>query len=192
MFLLLFSLTSTLLYFQQAGAVGAAFKDKAARTEFFAEVDLIGNILTLSIQLFLTGRILRVLGIALTLALLPAVSILGFGVLAAAPSLAAITAFQVIRRAGNFAVARPTREVLYTVVPREDRYKAKAFIDTVIYRLGDQIGAWSTDLVHALGVGNLAVAAAAVILSILWLLDGLWLGRRQEAMAAEQEGAAAP
>ncbi len=119
----------------------------------------------------------------LTLALLPAASVIGFGVLAVAPSVAAIVAFQVFRRAGNFAIARPTREILYTVVPREDRYKAKSFIDTVIYRLGDQFGAWSTDLLH--GLGHTAIALLAVPLSVLWLVESLWLGRRQERLAAK-------
>ena len=129
----------------------------------------------------------------LTLALLPALSVLGFGVLAVLPSVGAVVAFQVLRRGGNFAIARPTRETLYTVVPREDRYKAKAFIDTVIYRLGDQIGAWATPLLG--GHGHAAIALAAIPLSALWLVESMWLGRRQEAMAAEQSGgyaAAAP
>lgn len=187
MFLLLFSLTSTLLYFQQANAVSHAFADKAAQKQFFGTVDLLTNGATLAIQLFLTGRILRVLGLTLTLALLPALSIIGFGALAALPTLATIVAFQVVRRAGNFAVARPTREVLYTVVPREDRYKAKTFIDTVIYRLGDQIGIWVPDLFKALGVGQVVVAAAAILLSILWLADAIWLGRRQQRLAEARE-----
>ncbi len=187
MFLLLFSLTSTFLYFEVTGAAATAFKDKAARTEFFAEIDLAVNVLTLVVQLFLTGRILRVLGVTLTLALLPALSVLGFGVLALVPSVIAIVVFQVIRRGGNFAIARPTREILYTVVPREDRYKAKAFIDTVIYRAGDQIGAWSTELFQGHGVGHVAIALLAIPLSIAWLAESLWLGRRQERMAAAQE-----
>ena len=184
-FLLLFSVTSTLLYFEVTTAAAEAYKDRSARTEFFAEIDLAVNVLTLAIQLFLTGRILRVLGVMLTLALLPAISVLGFGVLALMPSVAAIVVLQVIRRSGNFAIARPTREILYTVVPREDRYKAKAFIDTVVYRLGDQIGAWSTDLLHALGGGHAAPALIAIPLSILWLIESFWLGRRQERMAEE-------
>ena len=189
LFLLLFALTSTFLYFEQAGAAAAAFKDKAARTNFFATVDLLVNILTLGIQLFLTGRILRVLGVTLTLALLPAVSVIGFGVLAVAPSVAAIVVFQVIRRAGNFAIARPTRELLFTVVPREDRYKAKSFIDTVIYRLGDQFGAWGSGLLEGHSLGNALVALVAIPLTVLWLIDGLWLGRRQEKLAGQAKRA---
>ena len=139
----------------------------------------------MAIQLFLTGRILRVLGVMLTLALLPAVSVIGFGVLAAAPSVAAIVVFQVIRRAGNFAIARPTRELLFTVVPREDRYKAKSFIDTVIYRLGDQFGAWGSGLLEGHALGNALVALVAIPLTVVWLIVGLWLGRRQETLARE-------
>ncbi len=187
MFLLLFSLTSTMLYFDVTRVAADTFHDKAARTEFFASIDLAVNILTLGLQLFATGPILRRIGVMLTLALLPAASVIGFGVLALAPSIAAVVAFQVLRRAGNFAIARPTREILYTVVPREDRYKAKAFIDTVIYRLGDQLGAWSNDLLH--GVGTAPVALLAIPLSILWLLESLWLGRRQERLASADQDA---
>ncbi len=185
LFLLLFALTSTFLYFEQVGVASQAFPDRAARTEFFATVDLLVNVLTLFVQIFLTGRILRVLGITLTLALLPAVSVVGFGVLWLFPTVGAIVVFQVIRRAGNFAIARPTRELLFTVVPREDRYKSKSFIDTVVYRFGDQLGAWSTDLFHGQNIGNALVALIAIPLSVLWLLDSLWLGRQQKRLAAQ-------
>jgi AAA family ATP:ADP antiporter len=95
--------------------------------------------------------------------------------------------FQVLRRTGNFAVARPTREVLFTVVPREDKYKAKSFIDTVIYRSGDQVGAWSYALLSGLGFGLTGIALAAVPLSAVWLLNSFWLGREQERRGAAQE-----
>jgi AAA family ATP:ADP antiporter len=93
----------------------------------------------------------------------------------------------VLRRASNFAVARPTREVLFTVVPREDKYKAKSFIDTVIYRSGDQAGAWSYGLLSGLGLSLTGIALAAVPVSAAWLLNGFWLGREQETMGAAQE-----
>ena len=86
-------------------------------------------------------------------------------------------------RAGNFAIARPTREVLFTVLPREDRYKAKSFIDTFVYRAGDQIGAWSYALLGLFGLGLAGTAFVAVPISIAWLLNGLWLGRKQERLA---------
>jgi ATP:ADP antiporter, AAA family len=138
------------------------------------------NVLTLGIQLFLTGRIVNRLGVALTLAILPAFSILGFAALAIWPTIGVIVAFQVLRRAGNFAIARPIREVLFTVVPREDRYKAKSFIDTVVYRLGDQVGAWSFTGIQGLGLGSTGIAGAAIPLSAAWLMNSLWLGRAQD------------
>ena len=139
-YILLFTVTSTFLYFQQAEIARQSFADRGARTAFFASIDLWVNILTLGAQLFLTHRLLRRLGVAVTLAILPALSIFGFGTLASMPTIAVLVGYQVLRRAGNFAFARPTREVLFTVVPREDKYKAKSFIDTVVYRLGDQVG----------------------------------------------------
>ena len=182
-YMLLYAITSTCLYFQQAEIVNISFVDRAARREFFAKVDLWVNVLTLAAQLFLTDRILRLLGVALTLTLLPALSALGFVTLGLAPTVAVIVTFQVLRRAGNFAVARPTREVLFTVVAREDKYKAKSFIDTVVYRSGDQIGAWSFALLSFLGLGLTGIAFAAVPISAAWLVNGWWLGRKQEIMA---------
>ena len=181
-FLLLYAITSTFLYFQQADIARKYFADRGARTAFFASVDLWVNILTLGAQLFVTGRTIKRIGVALTLALLPLLSILGFGALAWAPTIAALVAFQVIRRAGNFAFARPTREVLFTVVSREDKYKAKSFIDTVVYRLGDQVGAWSYAGLGALGLAMTGVSIVAVPISILWLVNSLWLGSKQKAL----------
>ncbi|MEE7460608.1 MULTISPECIES: MFS transporter [Methylobacterium] len=186
LFLLLFSVTSTFLYFEQAGIAKRSFPDRGAQTAFFASVDLAVNVLTLGIQLFLTGRIVNRIGVALTLAILPAFSILGFAALALWPTIGVIVAFQVLRRAGNFAIARPVREVLFTVVPREDRYKAKSFIDTVVYRLGDQVGAWSFTGIQGMGLGSASVAGAAIPLSMAWLVNSVWLGRAQERRRAEQ------
>jgi len=188
-FLLLFSITSTFLYFQQAAAVGGAFKDRAAQTQFFATVDLLVNCLALVVQLFLSARIVMMLGVALTLAVLPALTIVGFGAIALVPTLVAVAAFQVIRRAADYAVARPARELLYTVTAREDRYKAKSVIDTVIYRGGDQVGAWSLALLRGAGLGAAQVSVAAIPLAALWLVNALWLGRRQEQLADRQAGA---
>lgn len=188
-FLLLFSITSTFLYFQQAAIVSGAFKDRAAQTEFFATVDLLVNCLTLAVQLFLTARIVLTLGVALTLGVLPALTIVGFGAIALLPTIMAVAGFQVIRRAADYAVARPARELLYTVASREDRYKAKSVIDTVIYRVGDQVGAWSVTLLRAVGLGAPQVSVAAIPLAALWLINALWLGRRQERMAAGEAAA---
>jgi ATP:ADP antiporter, AAA family len=99
--------------------------------------------------------------------------------------------FQVLRRAGEYAVARPTRELLYVILPREDKYKAKHFIDTFVYRAGDQLAAWSTAGITALGLSLAGMSFVAAPLAGLWLLIGLWLGRRQEARAREGAASAA-
>jgi AAA family ATP:ADP antiporter len=183
-FILLFGITATFLYFQQAAIVAQNFVDRGAQTAFFATIDLLVNCLTLAVEIFLTGRILRYFGVGLALAFLPLLTLCGFATLAFVPALSALVAFQVLRRSSDYAIARPAREVLYTVLPREDRYKAKNFIDTVVYRAGDQVGAWSYALLAALGFGATEVAVTAAVLSIAWLINGLWLGRKQEAMAA--------
>lgn len=185
-FLMLFSITSTFLYFQQASIIGSSLGSRAAQTQFLATIDLVVNILTLGVQLFLTGRIIRTLGVTATIALLPGFSIIGFAVLAAFPALSSVVPFQVLRRAGNFAITRPTREVLFTVLPREDRYKAKSFIDTVVYRLGDQVGAWSYAGLAALGYTLHGIALVAIPVCVLWLGNAVWLGWRETRMAAEQ------
>jgi AAA family ATP:ADP antiporter len=190
LFLLLYAVTSTFLYFQQAAVVSHTFESRAAQTAFFATVDLGVNVLTLAVQLFLTGRILKRFGVATTLSLLPVFSVLGFVTVALIPTLSSVVAFQLFRRAGNFAIARPTREVLFTVLPREDRYKAKSFIDTVVYRLGDQIGAWSFALLSFLGLGLTEVSIVAAVISAFWLFNGVWLGRRQDVLAIQQQAPA--
>ena len=183
-YMLMFTILSTVLYFQQAGIGDRTFSDRAARTVFFARVDLLTNALAFVLQIFAFGNLVKFIGVTLTLAVLPAVSAAGFGLLGIYPTVAAVVVFQAVRRAGNFAVARPTREVLFTVLPREDRYKTKNFIDTFVYRLGDQIGAWSQAALGAAGMGLVGMAWLAVPVSLLWLVNGMWLGRRQEKLAA--------
>ena len=177
--MLLFTIASTFLYFQQAAIVARVFEgDRQARTQLFARLDLAVNVLTLVTQVFLTGRLLRWLGVAVSLAFLPLMSLIGFGILASAPGLAVLVVFQVLRRAGNFAIQRPAREVLYTVLPRTDKYKAKNFNDTFVYRVGDQLGAWSYTAIAWLGLGLSGLALTMVPISAVWLLLALWLGAR--------------
>jgi AAA family ATP:ADP antiporter len=183
LFILLFAITSTFLYFQQAVLVRDNFHDRGSQTAFFAQIDLAVNVLTLIVQLFFTGRILGFFGVGLTLMVLPLLTMFGFGTLALMPAVTTLVIFQVLRRSSDYAIARPSREVLYTVVPREDRYKAKNFIDTVVYRSGDQIGAWTYALVAMAGFGYRALAGIAVVLAALWLINAWWLGHRQDALA---------
>nr|WP_301286388.1 MFS transporter [Neisseria perflava] len=180
LFILGYAMTGTILYFHQAALAEQYFTDRVGRTAFFAEIDLWVNALTLLFQLFLTGKLMGKLGITLLLCILPLVSMAGFGALALAPaSLGLFVAVQVIRRVVNFAFARPAREVLYTAVSREDRYKTKNFIDTVVYRSGDQIAGWSYAGLLALGLGSSTIAAIAVPFCAIWLLLAWWLGRQQ-------------
>ncbi|MEX2532257.1 MAG: MFS transporter [Gemmatimonadota bacterium] len=174
----MFAIISTFLYFQVAALMEATYPDDpASRTQVFGARDLAVNMLTLVTQLFLTGRILRYLGVGLALAFLPVLSMIGFGILGAAPVLLVAIIFEVLRRAGNFAVMRPTREVLYTVLPRGDRYKAKNFNDTFVYRLGDQLGAWTYQPLYWLGLSLGTLAFIMVPVSVVWLLLALWLGK---------------
>jgi AAA family ATP:ADP antiporter len=192
-FILLYSVTSTFLYFHQASIAETSFASRAERTAFFANIDLWVNVLTLAFQLFLTWRLTAWLGVAVMLGVLPLLSAFGFAALAVWPGIAVFVVVQVARRVSNFALARPTREVLFTSVPREDRYKAKNFIDTVVYRGGDQIGSWSYAGLIALGLGMSGIALVAVPLSAAWLALSLWLGlRQQRSEKAEREAAEAP
>jgi AAA family ATP:ADP antiporter len=186
-YMLLYAITSTLLYFQQADIAAHAFTDRGARTAFFAQIDLIVNVLTIFVQAFLTGRLLKWLGVGVTLALLPLLSVVGFTAMGFMPMLSLLVIFLTLRRAGNFAVARPAREVLFTVVSREDKYKAKSFIDTFIYRAGDQIGAWSFPAMGWLGLSMAGISFVAAPLAAIWLLISLWLGRKQVAMTREHQ-----
>ena len=121
----------------------------------------------------------------MTLAILPALSVVGFTVMGVVPTLALLVIFLTLRRAGNFAVARPARETLFTVISREDKYKAKNFIDTVVYRAGDQIGAWTSPVLGWLGLGLMGVSFVAAPIAAVWLFVSLWLGRKQVRMTRE-------
>jgi AAA family ATP:ADP antiporter len=186
-YMLLYAITSTLLYFQQASIAASAFTDRAARTAFFAQIDLLVNVLTILVQAFLTGRLLKWLGVGITLAMLPALSVVGFTAMGAVPVLSLLVLFLTLRRAGNFAIARPAREVLFTVVSREDKYKAKSFIDTFIYRAGDQIGAWSFPAMGWLGLSLAGISLVAAPIAAVWLFISLWLGRKQVSMTRERQ-----
>ena len=177
--MLFFTVVSTYLYFMQIAIVTEAIGEhRDARTQLFANRDLIVNAITLIIQMFLTGRILRWLGMGVSLALLPVISFVGFGLLAVAPVLMVVIGFDVLRRAANFAIQRPARESLYTVVSRTDKYKAKNFNDTFVYRVGDQLGAWSYTAMMYFGLGLTGLALTMLPLSLIWMFLALWLGKR--------------
>ncbi len=183
-YLFLYSLTSTFLYFEQASIVADAVADRAARTALFARIDLWVNILTLVLQLGVTGRLIPRIGVGATLTILPVLTVVGFLALGFAPVLAVLVIFQVVRRGGNYALARPARETLFTIVPPEQTYKAKSFIDTFVYRGGDMLGATLFDALGRLGMGLAGVAFTAVPVAALWGGVGLALGAAQRRRAA--------
>jgi ATP:ADP antiporter, AAA family len=179
-YILLYTMLSTFLYFEQARIVADTFSDSASRARLFALMDLGVNALTILGQVLVTARIIARFGVSVALALIPAAVALGFLALAVFPVLAVLVAFQIVRRAGNFAIARPTREILYTVVSREQKYKSKNFIDTVVYRGGDAISGWLYTGLTAAGLGLSAIALVAVPVALAWLYTGAALGRKQE------------
>ena len=185
-FILLYTLTSTWAYFQQAELTKVGFVDRAARTAFFAKLDLSVNTLTLLLQIFLTGRLMKFFGVTVTLLFMPVLSLFGFAAMGLMPVLPVLAVFQVARRASTFAFMRPAREVLFTVLRREDKYKAKSFIDTFGYRCGDQFGAWSYGGMQALGLGLSAISYIAVPVVACWCALGVWLGRKQRALAEQK------
>jgi AAA family ATP:ADP antiporter len=181
-YLLAHTAASTFLYFEQGRIVSDAFADTAARTRYFALVDLCVSALTLLLQLLVTGVLMRKFGLVLCLALLPLVTLGAFGALAWAPTLAVLAGVQILRRSLDYAIARPAREVLFTVVGREEKYKAKNAIETLVYRGGDALSGWLSAGLSALGVGLAGIALLAVPLSAAWCALCVWLARRQETL----------
>ena len=192
LFMLLFTNSSTFAYQEQARFVKEASEDPAARTAIFANIDLYVNMLALFIQMFLTGRIVRWLGLAGALCILPLLSLGGFWALLASPALATLMAFQVLRRGSDYAISKPTREVLFTVLPREEKYKAKSFIDTFVYRGGDALNGWLYLVLTASGDAAHRVAWFSVPVTALWMGVALVLSRRQKRLAEATTPPGAP
>src|SRR3954447_26926523 len=177
--MLFYTTTSTWAYFQQSDLTRSALSDSAARTVFLAHLDVWVNSITVVIQIFLTGRLLKWFGVGFTLLAMPFISMIGFSAMGLASSLALLAVFQVARRVAAYALMRPSREILFTVLKREDKYKVKSVTDTLGYRTGDQIGAWSYSGLHALGVGLSSISFIAVPVVAGWCVLSLWLGKKQ-------------
>jgi AAA family ATP:ADP antiporter len=184
LYMLLYSNSSTLAYFEQGAFVKAAAVSTDVRTALFAQIDLWANVLTLGVQMFVVGRLVRWLGLGATLCILPLVSVGGFSALLVWPTLTTLMVFQVLLRAGDYAVAKPTREVLFTVIPREEKYKAKSFIDTFVYRASDYINSEVYLVLTGTGDPVRRVALFSVPATALWMAVSLTLSRRQKRLAA--------
>jgi AAA family ATP:ADP antiporter len=185
----MFTTTSTFLYFQQANIIAAEFSDPDERTRVFAFINLAVSLLTVAVQLFLTGRFIRWFGVGAAVSFLPLVMLVGFGLLAWAPTLAMLVGFQIIRRVANFAVTRPGREMLFTVVTREQKYKSKNVIDTLVYRGGDAASGWAyAGLSKGLGLDFSALAIVCMPIAAAWMVLGWVLGQaRTRRVAAAGE-----
>jgi AAA family ATP:ADP antiporter len=177
LFLFLYSLLSTFLYFQQTELIPAAISDSAERTRLLATVDIAVNVLTLLIQVAAFGALIRRLGIVALLVAMPVVSMLGFGVLALYPVLTTLVVFGIARRAGEYAISKPARETLFNVLPPEQKYKAKNVIDTLIHRGGDASSSWIFAGLRALGLSTHGMTWLAVPVAGIWCATALLLGR---------------
>lgn len=182
-YVLILAVMATFLYFTRLQMVAALGSSVDFRTATFARIDMITQVATLVLQAVVTGHLMKRLGVSVALALLPLTAALGILGLAIAGSLAALIALEASFRAVQRGIMRPSRETLFTVVPRTDRYKAKAFIDTFVYRTGDVVGAQAEGLLGRLGMGLAALASVAVPLAVVWMLLGVWLGRMQQGRA---------
>jgi len=178
-YVLILTVVSTFIYFTRLQMVAALGTDLDMRTGVFARIDFYTQLTTLVLQAVVTGHLMKRLGVHITLALLPVIVALGFVGLAISASLAALIVLQATFSAVQRSIIRPARETLFTVVPREDKYKSKAFIDTFVYRTGDVVGAQLEGLLGRLGMGLAALVSVTVPLALVWGVLGIWLGRAQ-------------
>ena len=179
-FILLYTAISTFLYFEQAHILENTIKQSDKRIVYFSNVDLITNVLAIGGQFLVTNRIIKRYGLAFALGSIPFLLAIGFVIVSYKLSLLVIAILIIIHRAGNFSILKPSREMLYTVCNKEEKYRAKNFIDTVVYRGGDALTGWIFTLFISLGFGLSIIALLAVPLVLLWSLTGYRLGKKQE------------
>jgi len=183
LFIFFYTSIGSFVYFELKNLL--ADYDRETRSQIWASMDLAVNTLTVLVAAFATGRIAKNMGLSFTLASVPVLIGAGMLLLAAAPMVSVVVAVQIVRRAGNYAISRPAREMLFTAVDREVRFKAKPVIDIVIYRGGDMLNAWAfTALTQGLGLGLGAVAATGAGIAALWAITGIYLGRQFREMTA--------
>lgn len=187
-YVLAMTVVATFIYFTRLQMVAAAESDLDARTGLLGSIDMWTQIAVLALQLTLTGQIIRRFGLAVALAVLPVATALGFVGLAIYGSFAMLVVLEAMNRAVQRGLTRPAREALFTVVSREEKYKAKAFIDTFVYRAGDVVGAQVEGALGRIGLALGGLATVVVPLAVAWALLGLWLGRAHVHRAATQAG----
>jgi AAA family ATP:ADP antiporter len=179
-YILMLTATNTVLYFQQTEIISKAFSNPADRTQFFALIDLVVSLITIGMQFFGTGRILTKLGLGFALVALPIVTFFGFAALMVSPVLGVVVAVMALRRASDFALANPARGVLFTTVDAEAKYKARNFIDTVVFRGGDAAFGWVYHGLKGLGLDLVAIAALCLPVAAIWAWAGHRLGNAHQ------------
>lgn len=189
-FLLSYALLSTFLFFQSADLLPRYVSNPGERTQLLAQVDLLVNVITLLFQLVAFSRVIQRLGIRFTLAAMPAVSLVGYALLALFPVVPVLVAFGVLRRAGEYALSKPGRETLFNVLPPEQKYKAKNVIDTLVHRTGDTASAWVYSGLRAMGLSGTSISWLAVPIAGAWLAVALKLGRRAQELEKKQRESA--
>jgi AAA family ATP:ADP antiporter len=190
-YLFLYTFTSSFIYLQKQIIVDTSLSSRESRVGYFSNVNLAVGLMTFLIQLFLTGSFLSVIGISAGLTLVPLIGLIGFSALARRPDLHTIAILEIVRKTANYAIARPSREVLFTAVSRREKYLAKNFIDTVVYRAGDSIASGTFDAMFSVGADMSIVSLSAVGVSAVYLVVGLVLGRSHGRRSAEQKAALA-
>ncbi len=173
-----YTTVSTFLYFEQAEIVRRTISDSGERTAFFATIDLFVNGVALFVQLTLTSFVVRRFGVRTALVIIPLLLLAGFFLIAVWPVPVMVAAVQIAHRAGDFSLGKPSREMIYTTVDAESRYKAKNFIDTAVYRGNDAVAGWITAVIRTGGLGALVAAGAAV--ALVWSITGYRIGRRHD------------
>jgi AAA family ATP:ADP antiporter len=184
LFVVLLAAANTFLYFEQLRLVKSTFADAQERTKVFAALDWTVQGLTILCQLFLTGRIASRLGLSVLLAIVPVIMIFGFLSLAAVGTFAVLAVVFVLRRVGEYAFVRPGREILFSRVDNETKYKAKNVIDVPVYRASDAMTAQVSTALEGGALGTSAVALIGAIVATVWAVNGWWLGKRSEARHA--------
>ena len=185
-FVILLATVSTFLYFEQARLVAELFPERDTQVRVFGIIDFVVQAGALGSQLFITGRVAQRLGIRVLLTGVPALMALGFLGLALAPTFAVLAALMIVRRIGEYAFVPPGREMLFAPLDAETKYKAKNFIDTVVYRGGDALSGWAKSLLDTLGQGVALVALVGAACAALWGLLGWYLGSRADRAAREE------
>ncbi|MHB0765774.1 NTP/NDP exchange transporter [Stutzerimonas sp. NM35] len=182
-FVLLLTAASTFLYFEQARLVAELFPDRAEQVRVFGAIDFVVQAGALLSQLFITGHIAQRLGVRVLLAVVPGLVCLGFLGLALAPTFAVLAAVMIVRRIGEYAFVRPGREMLFAPLDAESKYKAKNFIDTVVYRGGDALSGWAKTLLDMLGQGAMLIGLVGAGCAAVWAVLGWYLGGRADRQA---------